>query len=247
MPVELPELETFDVLDGKFQYTCSKEDNNLTEFVRKEHIWEPWTTRIIRERVKPGMSVYDVGAAWGYFTMLIADILGESRPVVAFEPNPVNREILRLNLRQNNIKNALVMPCALSDFSGVAPLHYAIQNLGACSLESHVREENFKNVSVYPLDDLCHEQVDFIKIDAEGTDYKVLLGAKKTIERSPRIQIITEYIPVFHNANREEPFDIMDSLGLRVYYVTPAGDFEEHSDRKFYTEGGGATLYLTHK
>lgn len=243
--IELPELETFDILDGKFQYTCSKNDGELTEGIRKDGMWEPAVTRVWREIVERGMRVIDIGANWGYYTLISADIVGDSHPVIAFEPHPVSRRILQLNLKQNNIGNVVVMPCALSDFSGVAPLHFHLTGLGSPTIESHHLYPESQLVSVYPLDDICHDEVDLVKIDAEGSDFKILEGMRKTIERSPKIKILCEFLPSFH-AHPENAFYVIESLHLRCQYVTPDGEIADRP-QEWLLNQGCATLYLTHQ
>lgn len=244
--IMIPELETFDVLDGKFKFTCSKEDDCLTEYVRQNKAWELWNTRIIQERVKPGMDVVDVGAGWGYFTMLFSTLVGQNKFVVAFEPNPISRFILQKNMRENQVTNYFVVPCAISDFDGWANLHYRDTNLGACSIHEHTGEATREPIAVHRLDELFHRPLDFVKIDAEGADFKVLLGMKKIIERSPELKMVCEYIPSFHKGSEGEPFDIIESLGLKYFYVHPSGDLETHP-KEWFTNGGGATLFLERK
>lgn len=245
-PSTLPDLETFPILEGEFQFTCSKFDENLTEFVRKEKCWEPWNTRIIRERVRQGMDVADVGSGWGYFLLIFSKLVGPNKCVVGFEPNPISRSILRKNMDQNQVTNYFVVPCAISNFDGTAKMHYRDNDLGSSSIQDHTGTPERGSVTVHRLDELFHRPLDFVKIDAEGADFKVLEGMRNIIARSPNIKMVCEYIPAFHKGTEGEPFDIIDSLGLNYFYVHPSGDLETHP-REWFTQGGGATLFLEHK
>jgi hypothetical protein len=78
--------------------------------------WEPDTTRLVRDYVRPGMHVLSVGANFGYYALLMAQQVGPSGHVWAFEPTRLWRERLLWHVRENGFTDRVtVLPSGLSD------------------------------------------------------------------------------------------------------------------------------------
>ncbi|WP_233247757.1 FkbM family methyltransferase [Caulobacter endophyticus] len=73
---------------GRYKLFVDGLDYGLGPHLLLDGYWEMWTTEAIARAVKPGMTVVDVGANLGYFTLLMADLVGAGGRVHAFEPNP---------------------------------------------------------------------------------------------------------------------------------------------------------------
>lgn len=139
--------------------------------------------------VKPGMIVLDIGANIGPHTVVFSKLVKEGI-VYAFEPQ---REIyyqLCGNIALNSLKNVFCTQAAISNESGhlrVPFLDYDKPlNSGGVSMESTWATRNpamCYPVPVTRIDDLKISKVDFIKIDVEGMEIKVLQGAEETINR----------------------------------------------------------------
>jgi FkbM family methyltransferase len=82
---------------------------------------EPAVTHWLEESVQPGSTVFDIGAHAGYTALIAARLVGEAGRVVAFEPNPRNRDMIALNLTANADISApiRVEPYAVSDACGM--------------------------------------------------------------------------------------------------------------------------------
>jgi tRNA G37 N-methylase Trm5 len=91
---------TVDV-DGHFFYLDPHDSLGLSVMGS----FEPAETELMRQRVRPGATVLDIGANIGYFTLLMARCVGPSGHVYAFEPEPKNFELLQHNVRRNNYAN----------------------------------------------------------------------------------------------------------------------------------------------
>jgi len=68
-------------------------------------IWEPLETNLIKNKIKEGDIVLNIGANIGYYTLLIARLVGSNGKVFAFEPDLNNFKILKKNIEINNYKN----------------------------------------------------------------------------------------------------------------------------------------------
>jgi len=137
--------------------------------------------------IKPGMTVFDIGASTGVHTLRMAKL---AKKVYAFEPSDWMHERLLQNISLNNFKNVVTNKVALSDVNGRALY---------CS-EEHDRVDKKPNERKYikmdyvRLDDYVKENnikaLDFIKIDVDGFECRILEGGAKTIKKYKPIMII---------------------------------------------------------
>lgn len=122
---------------------------------------------------QPDWTVLDVGADVGSHTVRYAE---RARRVIAFEPNPEEFRCLVHNTK--HLPNVLCLPVALG-------LNDEWRKLMRCENEGagHLHPHEDGDTWVVRLDDLNFRKLDFIKIDAEGFEWHILGGAKRTIER----------------------------------------------------------------
>lgn len=146
-------------------------------------------------RPKKGEVVIDVGAYAGYYTITSALAVGDEGLVLAIEANPYTAGVLRRNVSLNKLKNIIVVNKALWDKQTTLKLRLAGDLLsGEDSLFGHGCR--FVEVEATTLDHIISELgidcVDWLKIDVEGAEYKVLLGAKQMIESNKDLHIFVE-------------------------------------------------------
>ena len=150
--------------------------------------------RIINKHVKKGMKVLDIGANIGFYTMLLARLVGEEGIVYAFEPDKVNFNFLKR--LTTNLCNVKVVNAACGIKSGITYLYLSKKmNIDHQVYKSSEYRERIE-VEMISVDDYFKSDIiDFIKIDVQGYDYFVFKGMKKTIALSPNIFIIGELWP----------------------------------------------------
>lgn len=129
----------------------------------------------------------DVGANVGFFSILMAKLVGASGRVHAIEPVPWNARAVRWNARLNRFKHIAVHGAALSDHSGTAELLLA-RHIGGAMLSEVGRPPDESGrivVRVDTLDALVTrhhiDPPDFVKIDVEGAEIKVLRGMRSVL------------------------------------------------------------------
>lgn len=130
-----------------------------------------------------GEMALDIGAHIGSYALRMSR---RFRQVVAFEPNPFNRYILGLNIQLNKIANVRVEDAALSNIDEVRPFYFHRAAGGSGSLDPlhyGFKYDRTVQVKVKKLDSFEFPTVDVIKIDAERSEFPILLGAARTIER----------------------------------------------------------------
>jgi FkbM family methyltransferase len=141
--------------------------------------YEREQTRLFEQLLRPGGVVLDVGANVGYYTLLASVLVGDGGAVHAFEPEPRNAEFLRHHLRVNGARNVTVQQAAVSDREGTARFEF-----GSGSGTGHLGESGALEVRTLRLDDYCAEHgivPTAIKIDVEGAEMSVLVGASRTL------------------------------------------------------------------
>jgi FkbM family methyltransferase len=171
--------------------------------------------KAIREYVKTGDTVYDIGANLGYVSLSLAKQVGPNGQVIAFEPVPQNIELLRQNIQLNDIRNIRLLEVAASDKQGEAMIRFA-ENLATASMVWHrndptATELAIKTVVVDDLvgaGDLAHPT--FVKIDVEGAEGAVLLGMRRTLANSNPVLFIE-----CSDTGRETAWNLLQDLGYR--------------------------------
>lgn len=178
----------------------------------------------VGEFLRPEMTVLDIGAHQGLYTLLAARKVGPAGRVVAFEPSPRERQRLDLNVRLNRCANVRVEKIALGSSDGEADLFLVDGPQTGCnSLRPPNVMEPTKvlRVPVKTLDSCLNlrriQRVDFIKMDVEGGEWEVLKGAVNLLERRPRPVILCEVQEV-----RTQPWgyrakEVIEFLGCRQF------------------------------
>lgn len=171
---------------------------NPSDFVQCEFFWlgsmDTWDVLHLKQLLPPGSVIFDVGANFGHYAITLADALHRDCSVHAFEPFPPNFERLRTNIRMNTLEHIIqVHAKGLSDLVGSGYMTTRADNSGAATLAVSVGADGY-HVALTTLDSFCAqyriEKLDFVKIDVEGYEERLLLGGKETISRfSPLILI----------------------------------------------------------
>jgi FkbM family methyltransferase len=174
--------------------------------------------------LQPGMTVLDLGAHHGLYSLLASKRVGSGGRVFAFEPSSREQRVLRLHLLLNRRRNVVRQELALGETNAEADLYVVDRWAAGCN---SLRPPNvpartsLKRVRVVRLDDWLTEwkihRVDFIKMDVEGAELGVLKGASCLLERRPRPIILTEVQDIRARPWGYEGKNILDYLSVRGY------------------------------
>lgn len=184
--------------------------------------YEPGTVDLFRLLIKPGMTVMDIGAHYGYFTMLSSKLVGNDGQVIAFEPEPNNHSLLLQHLDINGCKgNVAVIQAAAYDKNKMMPLYLSSYS-GQHSLFIHSRRHI--EVKALVLDDMLNTQkrIDFIKMDIEGGEAKALIGMERIIAGNTNLVLIVEFHPELFLLSGHNPQEFVNDLrdmDFRVYRI----------------------------
>lgn len=155
--------------------------------------------RVVRRHLEPGMTVLDVGAHVGVYTSLFAAAVGRAGRVVAFEPDPLARELLLA--RCGGLGNVEILPFAAGERRETRLLHVHATNRAESGLALPLgcRVAERVAVEVRTIDEICAERgigrLDAVKIDVQGWEVSVLRGMRQLVERSPPRWMLVELEP----------------------------------------------------
>lgn len=161
-------------------------------------------TALLRALLRPGATFVDVGANWGYFTLLAASLTGASGRVVALEPDPRLFPLLAGNAARNRLAHAEAVPVAASDTAGEALLagfderqgNWGLSTLAAAGQGGdapvfRVRTERIDTL----MDERGMESADLLKMDVEGAEEAALRGMAEGIARHRYRAVLLELHP----------------------------------------------------
>ncbi len=163
-------------------------------------VYESDTVQLFRALAKPGMTIIDVGANVGQYTLLAASIAGPRGVVHAFEADATNFRRLQGNVMQNQFEAISLNLVALSDHAGCVTLYSSKNdNAGEHSLFRFDPEMSGVTIPAITLDGYMETagigssgSLDIIKIDVQGAEAMVLHGAESTL-RTHRPHVICEF------------------------------------------------------
>ena len=187
----------------------------------KETLIDRFYTRLGTE-IQSDWVVVDVGAAIGEFTIEAALQLTEG-VVHAFEPNPGSINILRQNIRVNNLGCVQNYNLGVWKEEGEIPLHFLnnepLQAVSGKDQSPSLQAFTETTIPVITLEQVLNEKVgdhiDLLKLDCEGAEYEILLNQDpKIFEKIDRI--VMEYHDLDDTCNHCVLTELFEELGYQV-------------------------------
>ena len=207
----------------------------------KSHPSEIRLARFLIKNLHAGDSFMDIGAHYGDFTLLAAELVGHSGMVRSFEPASDSFNILSRNVAGRN--NITVFPVAVSD--GVANVvfyefenmqsEYNSMEIGQFENEGWFKRKAPRKVSIAAtgIDRVTGEMgfmPDIIKVDVEGAEDKVVLGGQSFLQSHAPV-IILEYLAVTrHNEAHQKAVALLRSWGYVPHVINKVGEITPVSD-----------------
>lgn len=187
-------------------------------------VYENFETVLLQKEIHEGMTVIDMGANIGYYTVMFAHLVGPSGKVIAFEPDEQNGEVLKKNIIANKFRNVSYVNKALSDRTGFVKLYISEENRGDNRIYDTKEGREWIEVEMISLDDYLPKEtkVDLIKIDVQGVEALILNGMEKSISRSDKMIIFTEFWPDGIRKTGESPEEFLKKLvgfGFSLYNI----------------------------
>lgn len=161
---------------------------------------EPVTSKLISQYLKNGMHCIDIGSNIGYFVSLESNIVGNSGKIYAIEPSPITLNYLEKNIKNLQFDNAEIYSFVCGDVDGVASFLISDRSNWCRVMTSNIVEQLYDDkdtiikLPMKRLDTFVTEQniqqIDFIRMDVEGFEIKVIDGMNLLLQKfHPIIQI----------------------------------------------------------
>ncbi len=187
-------------------------------------VYDPFETELVKKEIKNGDIVLDIGANIGYYTLIYAKLVGENGKVFAFEPDPDNFAILKKNVETNGYKNVILNQKAVSDVGGKLRLYLKHSSAAHSIFDPH-DSNKFIEIDSIRLDDYFknyEENINFIKMDVEGAEGKVIQGMRSILGKNKDIKVVMEFWPLGINRSGIEPekhLELISQLGFNIYHI----------------------------
>jgi FkbM family methyltransferase len=222
-------LATFFYKNGcAFHVSKNKHSNSNCLFLDPEY--EKNETNLIKRLVQPDWIAIDIGANFGWYSILLSSLVGPKGKVIAFEPVPESYLELSSNAKLNECDNLKTFQMAAGNESGFINMYIPEIEFGGGAASQFLDIGAKIQVPVVRLDDFLNleelTRVDFFKIDVEGGELNTLRGAEKLF-RKFRPQILIEIVDVhcqrFGNTH-EDVIGFLTKLGYTGRYINEAGE-----------------------
>lgn len=148
----------------------------------------------VKEYIKPGDTVIDVGGNLGFFVLILNELVGGGGNIYTFEPSKRLKAKLNSTIKNNNLKNVTVVNLGLGESEENTSIHYNPKQTGLTSIVKDFNGDSLsEEIQITTLDKFSENipnKISFIKIDTEGYEPQVLNGARELISRDkPTIYI----------------------------------------------------------
>ncbi len=213
--VQLTEVDAVRCRVGPVELYADTADAAVTPGLRSGE-YEPHLTAVFERYCRTGMTVVDVGANLGYYSLLAAHLVGPTGRVVALEPNSENCRLLLSSLRLTDVTNVELLPVAADVSAGWAYYATHVGSNGGLVDGRDLLAHPGTVVPTFPLDDLVPGPVGFLKMDVEGAEGRVVKGARRIIEHDRPIittELKEEMLQRVSGTNVAEYLGYFESLG----------------------------------
>ncbi len=239
--LNMPSKPTVMDTDGQRFWVSSPFESYIGRSIFFHGVWEPDATAVVDRHVGRGMTVLDVGAHTGYYSLLFAKRVERTGRVIAFEPEAVGLDYLRRNIALNEHENVTIVPLALSDWSGAAAIegktYLCVPSVFDDARDHSTDRSNAAGLALRQarrldttaatdaqtrtaaFDELVPElgirRLDFVKIDVEGAEWHVLKGMRASLERWSPGLLLEIHPPQLKRSGHSESevLRLLDELG----------------------------------
>jgi len=236
-------------IEGRKMFTQNNDGLALSIF----KIYEPNQTEIVKKYVREGDIVIDIGAHVGYYTLLMAQLVGKNGKVYSFEPDPVNFQLLKKSVEINGFENVVLIQKAVSNITDKVKLFLgdddsAINRIYDAKLGDAKESIDVNSVTIDEYFKENDELINFIKLDSEGSEVKIINGMKQFLSRNKKLVMMTEFFPFLIKKSGDEPNQYLKSLeksGFSIYNILDKNEKTNKINSENFLESGINSEYCT--
>ncbi len=195
--------------------------------------YEPFETSLLTAELRPGMTILDIGANIGYYSLLFSKLVGDSGRVYAFEPAPQNFSLLERNLARNHRRNVIALNQAVGNRSGQSFLYLSGDNHGDHQAYPSGDERPAVPIALGRVDDCVVGLVDLVKLDIQGFEAHALAGMEATIAANPNLILFTEFWPAGMERAGSDPARFLErlrSFDFEIFFIDEYANRLEPAD-----------------
>ena len=234
-------------------FIVSAAARDVATWIILDGAWETHVDDVLMGFVRPGDVAIDVGANMGYYSVKLGTRIGETGRLYAFEPNGDLADVLFENIRINDLRHRTTLfRAAAGDVAEKARLIYMANFPGGGRVlppkRGPTKGYSTAEIEIVVIDDVLADldRVDLIKLDVEGFESRVLLGAKNLLDRSPDAVVVTEFV---WDAWKKtgDPVRLLDDVarGRRLFHIGKDASLSEiRPEEREARLASGGMMYL---
>jgi len=231
----------------KDKYILLDTNNYIDKNIYYSGYWERKNTTFIMKLIKenPVKTFFDIGANIGYYSILVSKYVDKT---YCFEPSKVNYERLKLNIQLNPNCYIKSYRVGLGNANENVKLYHSGKDSGSYSTAKPKNYNNtFEYIKIIRFDDFFKnndiDEIDLIKIDAEGSEMKVLYGMENTLKNN-YIKLLIEINDGAlqkQNSSAKEVFNYLHNINYHSYKIDKNGriknlDYSEKESLVYFSK-----------
>jgi FkbM family methyltransferase len=219
----------------------------VDNYIFLDSIHEPEILKIIKDNVKKGDTVVDIGANIGQHTLFMSKFVGSQGFVYGFEPLKTNIDSIYRSIALNNIKNVQIENKAVGEVDKKIKIYVPANKNDRSSRELvGVMSDSQEEVDMITMDTYFkNTEINFLKIDTEGFEPEVLAGAKEII-KTCKPTILFEYAPKFYQHRNIKGVELLNYLISENYILedipSDYGKIEDIAEYSTFIVKGGSGI-----
>lgn len=228
------------LLHGAYMIYVDTRSTDIAPHLMMRGEWEPHEVATFQRMIRPGDTVFDLGANVGVYSLIAAAATGPRGQVHAFEPNPRNAALLARSLAVNGFDGfSTIHAVAVGEEEGTATLVFNPEWSGGGFMdtsraEGGVGADGDRRVPtrVVTLDRYFTDPsltLDVAKLDIEGMEGRALRGMRGLLERSPRARLMIEWAPDMlarQGVTAAEIVALLAGIGFRFWTISGRASLE---------------------
>jgi FkbM family methyltransferase len=214
--VPLPDGTVLCRVLGRYKIYVDGADTTLAPHLMLEGFWQYWITAFLCRNLDQGETAYDLDAGYGYYSLLMSELVGPGGRVVALEYNPWLFQLLKRNVILNGLNSTIVTHRIVASSKAAAAKELPVLLAGPSRDANQAVQ--FRRGSAtsciapaMTLDGLESGSADLVLISAFALEQGALEGMQGLMDRSPSLRIILEFVA----ARCPSPRDTLESLAAR--------------------------------
>lgn len=237
--------------DSKFKIIIDPDNGFIDQYIYTHGIYEDYILDLIATHLPQNGVFFDIGANIGHHSLFAAAHLENKGTVYAFEPVPNLYAQFRKSAELNKFSNIQIYNYACGNSENIQSIAVNNKNLGQSSLIEMESAQKSISIQVKKLDDVFPNipVINVMKIDVEGFEYEVLLGASNVIAKT-KPAIILEYSPCLYDTfDSAVSTNILDYLFVhyKIIDIDDGGNEVHNTEdyvKEFYTRNRTQTNLL---